>query len=876
MTTIGDADRVGFEASGALLRQETVAWAVGRVRAAARTADLSHGRLAVGLHAATGSRPPEGFPEPPKTPESYRMRVEADDHGPRVLISASDHRGLSYALTEIAERIAAARAVEAVGAVDADRDEAHQPATPVRGIQRAFSGVVEDSPWFHDRRFWTEYLDFLATQRFNRFHLAFGMQYNYGAGITNSNASDNYLCFPYPFLLDVPGHGNVRAQGVDPAERDRNLASLAHIARETRRRGMGFQIGLWNHAYDYGLGAQHSHPVLGIGPDSHIDYCAAALAELLRVVPDIDGITFRVHYEGGIYEKIRQPFWERMFAAVSDAGRPMRVDLHAKGLDAELLAALRKPNIRPAASLKYWAEHMGLPYHQASIRDMELMRLTREQLGDARADLMGVTEMSRRFTRYGYADFLDEDRDLDVMFRMWPGTQKLLLWGDPVLARGFGRMATFGGSLGLEFTEPLFFKGRKGSGKHGERDPYVCDDLRLGVGDWRKYRYTYVLWGRLLYDPDSPPETWRRFLRREYGDTAADAEAILAPLSRILPLVTVAHGPSAANNAYWPEVYADLPLTHWVRSRHYGWDTKAADWLGVSSFDPKLFYAVAEYADDAVAGQLCGKYTPLEVAAWIERFVDEGEEVARRARERLASGSPQERRLLTDAEILIRLGRFFAGKFRAAVQYALFLRTGAPEHIADAVDLLEKAHAAYAGIVDVAAGVYRDDLAFGSSLSERGHWSQNLAAMADDLHALRVERDRAGEETSPKSSGKGLVSRENRPSLDGVSLDVPEKFERGAPLDVRLVGRPDVLGQVTGVTLHFRLVDQSQEWRETEMSRDGKEFTASLPADFTAASFPVMCFAEARIHGEAPVLLPGFEPDLANQPYVVIHSSVWS
>ncbi|HSA49643.1 MAG TPA: hypothetical protein VLH10_05965 [Yinghuangia sp.] len=871
MTKVGDVDRVAFDAAGSLLAQDTVAWAVGRVRAAARTADRSSRRLVIGLHTAAEPHPRrDGFPEPPDTPESFRMRVADDGREVRVLVSASDHCGLGYALTELAERMEAGRAVEAVGA---EPEEEQRPAVPVRSIQRAFSSVHEDSPWFHDRSFWDEYLDFLAAQRFNRFHLALGLQYNYGAEMTNAGASDNYLCFPYPFLFDVPGFP-VRAQGVGKAEQARNLDSLTYVARETRRRGMGFQLGLWNHSYDYGLGAQHNHPILGIGPESHADYCASALTQLLATIPEIDGLTFRVHYEGGIRDDNRHAFWERMFQAVSDTGRPMRVDLHAKGLDAALIAALNKPNIRPAASLKYWAEHLGLPYHQASIREMEMTPLSRKQLGEERVHLMGVAEMARRFTRYGYADFLDEDRDIDVMFRMWAGA-KLLLWGDPALARGYGRLATLGGSLGTEFAEPLFFKGRKGSGKPGERDPYIRDDLRLGTGDWRKYQYGYLLWGRLLYDPDCPPETWRRFLRKEYGDSAAEVEALLAPLSRIIPLVTVTHAPSASNNAYWPEVYADLPVSPWVRSRHYGWDTKSADWTGVSSFDPTLFYSVGEYADDALAGNVRGKYTPLEVAAWIERFVGEGEAVAERVRERLATGGPQARRLLVDTEILIRLGRFFAGKFRAAVEYALFQRTGEHRHIRDAVDILAEAHAAYASITDVADGVYRDELTFGQVLSERGHWSKNVSAMADDLHALRVERDRAAGQADTGTGNGRPVLRESRPRPDGIRLDAPERFERGAPLDVSLVGDPDVLSGVTRATLHFRHLDQSKTWNETEMSLDGREFTASLPAEFTASSFPVMCFAEVGFGNEAPVLLPGFESDLANQPYLVIHSSVW-
>ena len=108
-----------------------------------------------------------------------------------------------------------------------------------------------------------QYLTWLAASRFNRFHLALGMQYNYGAD--RHGATDNYLCFAYPFLFDVDGY-DVRAAGVGPEEQKRNLETLRFIAAESRRRGLKFQLGLWNHAYDYGRDSVHRYPITGIGP----------------------------------------------------------------------------------------------------------------------------------------------------------------------------------------------------------------------------------------------------------------------------------------------------------------------------------------------------------------------------------------------------------------------------------------------------------------------------------------------------------------------------------------------------------------------------------------------------------------------------------
>src|SRR5690606_6637859 len=152
-----------------------------------------------------------------------------------------------------------------------------------------------------DEAFWSEYLTELATHRVNRFQLALGMQYNYG----HDTVSDNYLCFPYPFLFAVDGF-DVIADGLSDDERDRNLAMLRFISEETTRRGMRFQLGLVNHAYDQTLrGGTPRYPIRGLDRDSHAAYCRAAITRLLTECPDVAGITLRTHYEGGIEEQGR-------------------------------------------------------------------------------------------------------------------------------------------------------------------------------------------------------------------------------------------------------------------------------------------------------------------------------------------------------------------------------------------------------------------------------------------------------------------------------------------------------------------------------------------------------------------------------------------
>jgi len=149
-------------------------------------------------------------------------------------------------------------------------------------------------------------------------------------------------------------------------------------------------------------------------------------------------------------------------------------------------------------SPKFWAEHMGMPYHQADIRGEEVPKADHRYSG-----LMALSAGPLRFTRYGYADLMRDDRRFDILSRVWPGTQRMLLWADPVFAGAYARAFQFCGSSGVEIMEPLSFKGRRGSGQAAAgtagRCGYADASLRLRW-DWEKYLETYRVLGQKLYN----------------------------------------------------------------------------------------------------------------------------------------------------------------------------------------------------------------------------------------------------------------------------------------------------------------------------------------------------------------------------------------
>src|SRR5205814_4958145 len=119
-------------------------------------------------------------------------------------------------------------------------------------------------------------------------------------------------------------------------------------------------------------------------------------------------------------------------------------------------------------SPKFWAEHMGMPYHQADIREQE-----RPVPGKETTALMRLSTGSRSFTRYGYGDLLREDRTWGVIHRIWPGTQRLLLWGDPLTGAASSRALQSCGSEAADTCEPLSSKGRIAPGLPGTPTAYA-------------------------------------------------------------------------------------------------------------------------------------------------------------------------------------------------------------------------------------------------------------------------------------------------------------------------------------------------------------------------------------------------------------------
>lgn len=759
-----------------------------------------------------------------------------------LLATGSDSRGLAYAVRELADRVRSD--ATAIMSLAVTKPIVEQPANAVRSVMRQFTSEPLDKPWFYDRDGWKAYLSMLATHRFNRLHLAFGLGYD-----TLSRVTDSYFVFMYPFLVNVPEY-DVRATNLPDAERDRNLEMMRFISDETVAHGLDFELGLWMHGYQMPNSPEAKYVIQGLTAETHAPYCRDALTTVLKACPSISSVGLRIHGESGIAEG-SYDFWTTIFDGVPRAGRTIEIDLHAKGIDTTMIARAAKTGMPINLSPKFAAEHCGMPYHQAAIRDLEM-----PVAGHTGAGLMTLSEGSRVFTRYGYADLMREDRNYTVRTRIFAGTQRILAFGDPVWAAAYSRSFGFAGMTGADLMEPLTCRGRRGTGQ-GRRDGYADTSLAPRY-DWEKYDDWYRSFGRTMYNPATPVEV----LHRARSNTARDLalSAALASASRILPIVTNAHLPSAACDAYWPEIYWNQAMIGEGARNPYTDSPSPKNFQHTSPLDPQLFSTIAEFADELTSGKRSGKYSPVEVAQWIE-------DLAQSAESNVMKAGSTDRRTVVDVQIQAGLGRFFGAKFRSGVLYALHEKTGDHRALRESLAAYKRARVAWAELAERQRGVYQNDLSVSDKISEHGQWGDRLALIDQDIEQMAQKLSAH----APTDKGIGaaidhVLGVVRRPAVVATHV-APVSFKPGTAVVVSLNTR------ATSARLYYRHVNQAERYESVEMTGERGVFRAAIPAAYTESPFPLQYYFELATAPGRMALFPAFAPDLANEPYFLIRRS---
>ncbi len=390
----------------------------------------------------------------------------------------------------------------------------------------------------------------------------------------------------------------------------------------------------------------------------------------------------------------------------------------------------------------------------------------------------------------------------------------------------------------------------------------------------RNTRTTTGCGGRHLYNPDVDPATWRRYLQAEFGPVASAVEASLANASRVLALMTSAHLDSASNRSLWYEMAPNMPIVAGSEASPHS-DTPAPKCFGmVSPLDPQMFSTVVEYVTALLQGRPSAKYSPVEVAQWIEDLTATASRALDEARGRAASPgslhSPALRRVEEDVLIQIGVGEFFAAKLRSAALYEVFTRTGDAEAGRLALERYRKARDTWANMAERAKTVYQPDVSYGEIPQRRGHWIDRLPAIETDLSAmqakLQTRPEATGEAGRAQAAIRAVTGKPERPAVRCVHSS-PESFPAGRELALSLqvpgAEKPDA------VRLLYRHVDQAERWMSVAMTAEGSGYRGAIPAAYAGSAYSLEYYFELQ-RGAAAWMFPGFNPTLSNQPYFAI------
>ena len=169
-----------------------------------------------------------------------------------------------------------------------------------------------------------------------------------------------------------------------------------------------------------------------------------------------------------------------------------------------------------------------------------------------------------------------------MLFRIWPGTQRMLLWGDPEIAAAYGRASQFCGARDGNLRAAVFQRPRRAPAQPGGRCGYADASLDPAAAIGKSTPIPIACGAACC--------TIRKPIRTSGGDTCAGRSApaagpvedALAHASRVLPLLTTSHLPSASNRGYWVEVPANMPIAEGGAPVPYG-DTPTPKRFGTVS-----------------------------------------------------------------------------------------------------------------------------------------------------------------------------------------------------------------------------------------------------------------------------------------------------
>jgi len=620
---------------------------------------------------------------PPDVPEALAIRHTQCNGKPALVVCGSDDRGLMYAELDMADRIG--WAADPGKPLSEVKDAAEKPAVPERALSKLVINRSEFESYCFSEEYWTQYLDMMAANRYNTFVLMLGY------------SSAGYFDPPYPFLFDIEEFPDVRVVEITKEQQQRNVEMFNTIVRMTHDRGMDFTLALWTHIY---RGVKEPTPGLawGLTDDNLVAYTKAAFAKFLQLVPGFDGIQFRLHVESSVKLPQQIPFWDAVLGVIKESGQNIRADMRVKGSTDDMIEAAFEHGLNMRLTTKYWGEQMGLPYHPTHIT--------------------GRNQFKRRHT---YADLLHNPPSYKMHYRLWNhGTTRILQWADPEYVRRFAGTVDLSNGDGFEVHEMMAFKMAH---RRDETYDLLKPQHQYYRWEFERFWHFFQVFGRVGYNPDTPPEVWRVEFEKRFGkDAAPYIEQALHSASRIVPRIIAYNLTDLSADCAWPEKQRWNELPVYARSE---------------PSDTAQFMCIEEAARHYLQGKDSARRWPQHTSRWFEAVSKEVFDLVAKAEENIGSNANKEfASTIIDLKVLANISRYHSQRIHAGLQYAFFDCAHDLNALREAIRHERDAIATWEEIVKLTDGVYHDDIVMGGAPRLTGSWKTELVELKKGLEQL--------------------------------------------------------------------------------------------------------------------------------------------
>ena len=199
-----------------------------------------------------------------------------------------------------------------------------------------------------------------------------------------------------------------------------------------------------------------------------------------------------------------------------------------------------------------------------------------------------------------------------------------------------------------------------------------------------KQWYSFMLYGRLAYNPDLPSETFNHAIQRQYPDLD----------SRLLR-----EGWNAASMIFpWAtrQIWGDIDLKWWPEAcwsspQSYRGFITVKDVVDIEPVDGSNIINISQWAQDYSSGKPSGLISPIQVADTLEYYVRMTRHYLNQLPARKSASFSQNDQLLGDIELFALIGQYYANKIRAAAYITLYNYYGIEADKQTALHLITKA-----------------------------------------------------------------------------------------------------------------------------------------------------------------------------------------